>query len=111
MKIRNGFVSNSSSTSFIITNKTNEYKTIHDFLKETSFLVEDFNNEYDAEITEKEFLEDADYYKMYNFIPHESEELSFGDEDGNSAGRVLDYMLREGGESKSFKWQFSHMER
>ena len=30
----------------------------------------------------------------------------FGDEDGTVIGRIFDYILRDGGESKNFKWSF-----
>lgn len=38
MKIRNGFVSNSSTSSFIITNTSQEEKTLLDFIKEIEFI-------------------------------------------------------------------------
>ena len=42
MKIRNGFVSNSSSTSFTIVNISDKSKTIVDFVKETPHLIEEY---------------------------------------------------------------------
>ena len=40
-------------------------------------------------------------------IPADSErEYIFGDEDGSLIGEVFDYILRDGGESESFKWKY-----
>ena len=39
MKIRKGFVSNSSSTAFMITNLTNKEKTLVDFVEENPQLI------------------------------------------------------------------------
>jgi hypothetical protein len=112
MKQRFGFVSNSSSTAFVVTNKTKEPKTMKDFAEETAFLVEQFRNEYGirAAVTKGKFLRAAGNYK-YGWGPKEKIVCSFGDEDYNAMGMVLDYMLRDGGESKSFKWRFHHWER
>jgi hypothetical protein len=45
------------------------------------------------------------------WAPHEKKTISFGDEDGDLLGKVYDYILREGGESKSFKWKFDEYNR
>ena len=110
MQIRTGFVSNSSSTAFIVTNITNEHKTLLDFAAETLFLVEDFRREYSWDtITEEEFIRSASSRHRsgeYTWKPKEEKYVAFGDEDGDTIGRVYDYMLRGGGETKSFRWRF-----
>lgn len=107
MKIRTGFVSNSSSSSFIIKNKSNKNKTIKDFAKETSFLIEEYNNEYHPYqmVSINDFLQSTKHYDEYKWESGEELLCVFGDEEGNSMGEVLDYMLRERGESENFKWR------
>jgi len=105
MKIRKGFISNSSSSSFIITNLTNEEKNLVDFVNETPLLIKDFNEQYDYKYTQKELLKSAEENNIY-FSPNEQKEVVFGDEQDTIIGRVYDYMLRDGVDSPSFKVRF-----
>ena len=109
MKIRNGFVSNSSSSSFIITNLTNKEKSIVDFVKETPRLIERFKEEYGYEDNSNFTQENLVSSAMENniiFKPEESKEVIFGDEQGTLIGQVYDYILRDGVDSESFRVGF-----
>ena len=59
MKVRSGYVSNSSSTSFLIRNLSKEKKTLIDFASETSYLCERFCEEYSSP---------SDYYNVKNLM-------------------------------------------
>lgn len=109
MKIRYGFVSNSSSTSFIITNTTTKIKTLVDFVNETPHMVDDFNREYDYHFTMEEMIQNAEA-RNEKLLPGDNEK-SYGDEDGDVIGHVYDYQLRDGGKSKSFIWKFLEYNR
>ena len=97
MKIRKGFVSNSSSTAFIITNLTDEEKTLIDFVTETPWLIKDYMKKYSVEENDgysQGLLTVSAEENNIIFKPHEERLCHFGDEDGTLIGRVYDYILR-----------------
>jgi len=115
MKVRQSFVTNSSSTSYIITNTSDETKTLVDFVRENPQLIEQFVEQYDwhredSDYTQEKLLESAEQEDQ-TFAPHESEHCTFGDEHGTIIGNVFDYILRDGGRSASFTWEFYEFNR
>lgn len=110
MKTRIGFVSNSSSTSFTIRNRTGAAKTLVDFVKENPQIIEQFNAEYDYKYTLEDVLHDAEADNQ-KWSPNEDRVVTFGDEDGTTIGHIFDYALRDGGESDSFEWRFYEYQR
>ena len=119
MKTKQSFVTNSSSTSFIIKNKTKEVKTIVDFVIENPQLVEEYRKQYswskdDPEYTQERLIESAQEEvgdnNRYTLYPGENCCI-FGDEQGTLIGVVFDYILRDGGESESFIWRFDEYHR
>ena len=115
MKVRKGFVSNSSSTAFIITNHTEKPKTLVDFVAENPQLIEEFKSRYDWYMEEPGFTQDGLLKSAHEnnaiFNPKEKKYIAFGDEDGTLIGHVFDYILRDGGESVSFAWKFHEWRR
>ena len=97
MKIRYGFVSNSSSSSFIITNKTNKELLLSEFIKDVSEIVQERWNRnfvYNSKniITPESLINSLD--KDESLMPGENYFI-FGDENEELYQRVLDYTLRE----------------
>ena len=108
MKIRKCFVSNSSSSSFLIDNLSNETKTIVDFALENYNIFEQYCEDYGEDEAAK-YLEDAESLLRqlpgeYTWGPGESLSLTFGDEQYTLIGSVYYYNLRYGGSSKNFNW-------
>lgn len=108
MKIRHGFVSNSSSTAFIIWNNTGETLTLVDFVRENPQLIQQFLKKYDwhdeAKHNQENLISSA---KTNNEdIKPGRNYMRFGDEDGTLIGAVFDYILRGGGKSARFSWKF-----
>jgi len=113
MKTHDGFISNSSSTNFIIVNLTDKPKNLVDFVTENPQLVVRYNEEYVhvevAPVTLEELLKSA---AEDNQILSPGENFcTFGDEQGTLIGRMFDYILRDGGSSKSFSWSFESYSR
>ena len=115
MKTKHGFVSNSSSTAFTIRNTSKKPKTLLDFAKETPELLKKFLERYNWYKENSNFtqakLEESAKQMCIVFPPGKNVEAVFGDEQGTVVGHVYDYILREGGKSKSFKWKFKEYHR
>lgn len=124
MKIRIGFVSNSSSTAFIITNKTKGELPLRDFVEEAKALVRQFVNEYEQWDIDHKYEDPGDRENAAKLMAEEMYDAMlgdcrsepplkpgdnycvFGDEQQTTLGRVYDYILRGGGETERFQWRF-----
>jgi hypothetical protein len=110
MKTREGFVSNSSATSFIITNTSKKRLSLVDFVDENPQLLKRFNEEYRDHINPSEFRKSADARDEW-WEPGEARLTTFGDAQGTLIGAVFDYILRDGGMSANWRWRFEEFNR
>ena len=111
MKTRNSFVSNSSSTLFMIKNTSNEIKTLLNFVEETLWLADNHFNTYSSIYSDSKSLKNEmlicaldRQLDKEKFNPNEEKSIRFGDEDGDVLGEIFDYQLRQPNKSKSFSW-------
>ncbi len=110
MKIKDDFITNSSSTAFIIYNNSGKDLNLVDFVKENPQLIKEYITEYtwqadDARYSQETLIKSAEANNEH-FDPGEERYCVFGDEDGTIIGNVFDYILRGGGESQHFKWRY-----
>ena len=108
MKIRNSFVSNSSSCSFCITNYTKSQLTVRDFILENPQLIDEYNEWYGGDYTLETVLDDAECNE--EIVPGKNY-MEFGDDLGGPVNNIFDYILREGGQSERFSWRLIEMLR
>lgn len=114
MRVRAGFVTNSSSTSFILTvhkkglNLTAK-EFVEDLWKSDKFL--EYMKSYHFKDTKEEVLQALNVCYSYFPVVQESLEVVFGDEENNPAGCVFDYCLRPGYKTANFTIKFHEYRR
>ena len=105
MKIRNGFVANSSSSSFLVRNKTTKQKTFVDFVMETYHLIYEYNDclVNDDGYKVSEVIKEAEDIDI-TFKPKEGKIIKFDDDLWGTPIHHIYRLLLTYGKSKSFIW-------
>ncbi|MHA1815085.1 MAG: hypothetical protein ACTSX1_03710 [Candidatus Heimdallarchaeaceae archaeon] len=110
MKVKTDFVTNSSSTAYIIQNTSDTDKDLVDFVKENPQIISEFLSEYDwhaddPKYSQHDLIKSAEKNNL-TFQAESSVRCVFGDEQETLIGQVFDYALRGGGKSENFIWSF-----
>lgn len=105
MKVRLGFVSNSSSSSYVINNKTDKDLSLADLIRENSHLAQECDrySPKGAKWTLETLIQSAKESGIV--LKPGSNLISFSDADEYNAIEIIgDYEMREGGDSERFSW-------
>lgn len=103
MKIRPGFVSNSSSASFLITNKTGKRLKFSNFIDDVYYELERLSRKRDWLIFDREAIKKEVRANQSKFSPGASNVYEFEYSDGGTLS-VLLYELASGS-SENFTWK------
>ena len=98
MKAKNDYVTNSSSTSYLIRNisKTDNL-TARAFIESIWNHIQNEMKFYEYEYSKEELIKSLeDNYSYFPLLPLEESTMIWGDEDYTIVGQVFDYVLRNG---------------
>jgi hypothetical protein len=101
MKIKNDFVTNSSSTSYMIKNVSeSDNLTIKSFIESIWPHIQNEMKYYEFDViySKDDIIKslEENYKDYFPLLPLQEKEMIWGDEHNNLAGRVFDYVLRPG---------------
>ena len=99
MKVRIDFVTNSSSTAYLIKNTSDKTKTIVDFVKENPDILRQFNSAYDYDYTEEQLLESAQ--KLLNGVRG----AGYDANDDMTVEEETDFLKRVAALKKRYTWK------